>query len=283
VSEFLFISRRSITVVPFNVYDANGDLVAADAPPTVSLKNYADDTEVFAARAMSTTATTGVYEDTLSSVETQTPGLFYLEYSYNLSAVPQTWRTDVEIPTHTSSAYEALSDTDKAIVEQTWLRFADMFDSAIGGPHLQEYAQSNFGRERLAQLLQLALNRINTSAQPATTYTLAAGDFPYTNWGGLLEHSLYIEAIRHLIRSYTEQPNPQGLQTVRLDRSNYAQFWRAILSDELPAFESALDNFKIASLNLGRAATLVAGGIYGEYQRPVPVTRPRHQLPVRLW
>ena len=282
MSNFLFVSRMSITAIPFLVYDASGNLVDADAAPTVSMKDYTDDTEVFAPRA-TTKTDTGVYEVTLSSVETQNGGLFYLDYAYDVAAAPQTYRIDLEIPSTVASYYEGLSDTDRGLVEMTWMRFADMFDNAIGGPHLSEYAQSSFGRERLAQLLPFALNRVNTSAQPPSTYSLAEQDFPYGQWGGVLEHALYVEAIKHLVRSYTEQPTPQGLQTVRLDRSQYAQFWRAILQDEQRDLKDELENFKIASLNLGRAAVLVAGGIYGEYASPMQVARPRHRPPVRLW
>lgn len=281
MSNFLFVSRRSITTVPFLVYGADGELVDADTEPTVSMKSYVDDSLVVPARDTAKKPdATGVYETTLSSVETSTPGLFYLEFLYDIGGASQEWRTDVEIPNTTASHYEALGDNDRAIVEQTWMRFSDMFDSATGGPNLGEYAQSSFGRERLAQLLKIALNRVNTSSQPPQTFSLDEGDFPHGQWGGVLEHALYIEAIRHLIRSYSEQPSPQGLQTVRLDRSNYAQFWRSILQDELPAFEEALDNFKISSLRLGRASVLVAGGVYGEWSRPIPPTRPRHRMPI---
>lgn len=282
MSDFVFVSRRSITSVPFEVYDATKTLVNADAPPQVTMKRYSDNTVVFGPRAM-TAVETGVYEVTISSVESGENGLFYLEISYTLGAVAQEWQIDIEIPSTTSSAYEALADTDRAIVEQTWSRFTDMFDSATGGPHLSEYAQSDFGRERLAQLLPMALNRVNLSSQPPMTFTLEMQDFPYPMWGGFLELALYIEAIRHLIRSYTEQPTPQGLQTVRLDRAQYAQMWRQILQDELKDFESMQDAFKISSLNLGRASVLVGGGVYGEWMRPAPVTRPRHRPPVRLW
>lgn len=283
MSDFAFVSRRSITAIEFEVYDASKVLVNADAPPQVSLKNYADDTVVFAPRA-TTLVTTGVYSVTLSSVETAANGLFYLDYTYNLSGIPQTWRIDVEIPQATASYYEALSDASRDIVETTWGRFADMFDSSTGGPHLSEYAQSDFGRERLAQLLPMALSRVNLSSQPPQTFTLASNQtFPYAMWGGFLELALYIEAIRHLIRSYNEQPTPQGLQTVRLDRSQYAQQWRSILQDELADFKRMQDSFKIASLNLGSASVLVGGGIYGEWMRPTPTTRPRMRPPVRLW
>lgn len=282
MSNFAFVSRRSITSIPFEVYDAARTLVNADAPPTVTMKRYTDNTDVFAPRA-TTLVETGIYEVTLSSVETSEPGLFYLDFAYDLGAVAQEWQIDIEIPSTTASHYEALAETDRALVEMTWSRFTDMFDSATGGPHLSEYAQSDFGRERLAQLLPMALNRVNLSSQPPMSFSLANQDFPYETWGGFLELALYVEAIRHLIRSYTEQPTPQGLQTVRLDRAQYAQMWRQILQDELRDFEAMQDAFKISSLRLGRASVLVGGGVYGEWARPAPATRPRMRPPVRLW
>ena len=63
----------------------------------------------------------------------------------------------------------------KCIVESVWVRFADMFDSPQGGPHLQVFFQTAFSRGRLAQLLQIALGKINLTMQPAFSFTTDAG------------------------------------------------------------------------------------------------------------
>jgi hypothetical protein len=276
VSDFLFVGRFSIYNLDFTVIDGSNNVVNADAPPLGSFRNYATDAETFV-RAFAVTGDVGKYRLVLSSLETEAQGLYYVYITYNLGGIPQSYRVDIEIPSSTASAYEALTDDPKGIIELTWLRFEDMFDSEIGGPNLKEYAQSNFGRERLAQLLALAMGRLNTTTQPHQTFSLAMGDFPYAEFGGLLELCLYVETIKHLIRSYVEQPSVQGNSTVRLDRRDYYTRWMEILRLEQEDLQHGIDIFKMSYLGLGRAAVLVGGGIYGELVRPMPLSRPRYR------
>lgn len=275
MSQFQFVGRYAIYNLDLTVVDANGLIVDADGLPTASFRNYATNAEIFSRSTVK--IATGVYRLTLSSAETATPGLYYCLWNYNLSAVAQQYRSDIEIPTATSSQYEALSTEYQAIVEQTWDRFEDLFDSSVGGPHLREYAQSSFGRERLARLLRIAIGRLNTVAQPHQSYSIEGNDFPFAEWGPLLEQALYVETIRHLIRSYVEQPSPEGVNVARLDRRDYLQRWQSVLAAEEQTLSTTLDHFKIASLSLGRSAVMVAGGAYGNYVRLVPPGRPRHR------
>ena len=63
-------------------------------------------------------------------------------------------------------------------------------------------------------------------AQPHMTYTLnEPGQFPHEQWGALLEFATYIETIKHLKRSYVEQPDWQGVTVARADRRDYLQRW----------------------------------------------------------
>jgi hypothetical protein len=276
VSDFVFVGRYTVWPLDFVVYDEDNAIVDADAPPTASFCNYSTGVEVFS-RALSATAETGVYRLTLSSAETATHGLYYVVFTYDLGAIAQECRIDIEVSAARESAYMALPDTARLLVERVWNRFEDLFDSAIGGPHLREYAQSSFGRDRVSELLVTALGRLNIVAQPHQTYSLDS--FPYPGFGGLLELATYVEVIKHLIRSYVEQPTPQGVQTVRLDRTGYSRAWSDILASEQKDLKAAMDVFKISSLGLGRAAVLVAGGVYGEWSRPTPPTRPRIRQP----
>lgn len=275
MSQFQFVGRYAIYNLDLTVVDANGLIVDADGLPTASFRNYATNVEVF--NRSTVKIGTGIYRLTLSSAETANPGLFYCLWNYTLSAVAQQYRSDIEIPTATSSQYEALSNEYQFIVEQTWDRFEDLFDSSVGGPHLREYAQSSFGRERLARLIRIALGRLNTIAQPHQSYSIEDNDFPFAEWGPLLEQALYVETIRHLIRSYVEQPDPEGVNVARLDRRDYLQRWQSVLSSEEQTLGTMLDHFKIASLSLGRSAVMVGGGAYGNYVRLVPPGRPRHR------
>lgn len=264
MANFRFISRYSIANLDFVVINAVGAVVAADAPPVATFRNYATGAQIWA-RATTMLAAPGTYRVTVSSVESGTPGLFYIDWTYAISGVAQQYRTDIEIPATTSSLYNALSDDYQSVVDYSWARFEDLFDSDVGGPHLKMYAQANFGRERVAQLMRVALNNLNSSSQPHSTYSIepTGQAFPLTEWSGILEQGTTIEIIKHLMRSYVEQPDAQGVTSARLDRRDYLSRWREILEIETEEYQRQLAVFKMAQMNLGRGAILVGGGIYG--------------------
>lgn len=209
---------------------------------------------------------TGTYEVILSSFETATPGLWLTTWSYALDGIPQTFQGILEVG-RSAPAYDGLDIGMKGVVESAWLRFADLFDSPYGGPNLQVYFQSRFDRNRMAQLLRIAAGRLNTIAQPHQTYTVddPSNLFPVSTWGPLLEHALYVEAVKHLRRSYVEQPEAVGVTVARQDRRDYMQRWGEILADEERDLKGELDTFKIANMGLGRPRVLVSGGVYGNF------------------
>lgn len=240
--------------------DADGDVTVAlevdDGTATVVFSRVADHPAV------------GQYTVRLSSKDTQTPGPYVLVWTYTVAGSAEEWRYLLEVG-KAAPEYDLLADSMKAVVEQTWNRFSDLFDFATEGPHLQTYVQSNFGRNRMAQLLKIAVGRLNTAAQPYQTYTLdgdGGASFPVQQWGSLLESALYVECLRHLMRSYVEQPDVQGGSGVsRLDRRDYMDRWGTILQGEQEVLKSQLDTFKIAHMGLGTARVLVSGGAYGRF------------------
>lgn len=141
------------------------------------------------------------------------------------------------------------------------------------------YAQSQFGRERVAQLLSQAMNILNTTSQPYQSYsTDPDSGFPFAEWGGLLTQATYIEVIKHLMRSYVEQADVQGVSLARLDRRDYLQRWETILRMEMDTFTPMLAIYKMAAMNLGRSSILVGGGVFGNYGPTMNPARGR-QLP----
>lgn len=262
--EEIWVNQYDPAVLGINVYvlgqigDPDGNAV------TVTMTNTATGAPVFTARA-ATRAELGAYEVQMSSQDTSATGGFSLVWHYALSGVAQSLTTAIEIGQF-SPDYAALSDSMKTIVESCWHRFADLFDSPDGGPNLQVYFQSHFTRGRIAQLLRIAMGILNTTAQPYQTYTLdgnGGATFPVQQWGPLLEQALYVEVVKHLRRSYVEQPMLQGGQVTYEDRRDYMDRWSQVLSDEQQLLKSQLDTFKIASMGLGRPAVLVSGGAYG--------------------
>jgi hypothetical protein len=209
---------------------------------------------------------TGLYEVTLTGEESGTTGNFRVEWDYALGGISETYTTYIHVG-EVAPTYDRLSPGMKDVVDTVWMRFADTFDSPNGGPNLQTYFQTHFGRERIAQLLRLGAGRLNTMAQPFQTFTVEGPtpSFPLATWGSLLETMTYIEVIKHLMRSYVEQPNFVGGNVTRLDRRDYLDRWRTILEMEEEMLKGQLDTFKISNMGLGKPKTLVSGGVYGRY------------------
>lgn len=260
-----FISNFSVAVMGIQIY-ANGMPATADGDVTATVVNEASE-EVLVTTA-DYQADTNSYEITLNTQQTAVPGLYLIFWDYEMAAVAQTKETYYEVM-QPAPAYDALPDQMKQVVENVYWRFADLYDSPLGGPHLQVHVQTNFGRQRMAQALTAALGRINIWAQPHQTYVVDASqggkEFPLAQWGGLLELATYIEVIKHLRRSYIEQPDLVGANLARLDRSSYIQRWEALLRDEQSELSNLIDQFKIAHLGLGRPSVLVSGGAYGSW------------------
>lgn len=239
----------------------------ADGPVTATLvHDNTAATEVFSREPDH--PATGEYTVRLTSKETAVVGPYVLVWEYEVAGVAEEWRVWLEVG-KSAPEYDPLVEDMKGIIETTWTRFSDLFDFATEGPHLQTYIQSNFGRNRLAQLLRIAVGRLNTVAQPFQSYTIdgdGGASFPVARWGSLLESALYVECLRHLMRSYVEQPEVQsGSGVSRLDRRDYLDRWGIVLQGEEAILKQQLDHFKIANMGLGRARVLVSGGVWGRW------------------
>lgn len=262
-----YISQNATDTIGLGIYEAG---VPADADGnyvTVTMVNENTTLQVF--QRGTTHVGTGLYETQLLPAESSVPGPVTFIWTYDLNAIAQEYRTYAYVG-ESAPAYDSLSPGMKAVVDDVWIRFADLFDSPDGGPNLQTYFQSNFGRGRIAQLLKVAVGLLNTTAQPFETYTLADGvggaSFPIDTWGSLLESALYVECLKHLRRSYVEQPAVIGANGItRLDRRDYMDRWGEVLRDEQATLKSQLDVFKISQMGLGRPRILVSGGVFGRF------------------
>lgn len=265
LGESEYVTQYSTPTLGFVVHKAGVPADADGNAVTVTMDTPDGTTVLFTTPA--TRSDLGTYEVSLSSADTASPGMYRLTWVYAIDGSPQTFVGLVEVGA-SSAAFDRLNPGMQAIVESAWIRFADLFDSPTGGPNLQTYFQTRFGRGRMAQLLTIALQRLNTIAQPYMTYTLdgqGGAPFPVAQWGGLLDAALYIEALKHLIRSYVEQPEAMGVSVARLDRRDYMNRWQTVLDMEQQDFRQQLEVFKIAHMGLGRPRVLVSGGVYGVY------------------
>lgn len=262
LAERQYISNYGSAIIGIRVH-RNGALSDVDSNFVgVVIVNEASE-EVLNASAHR--ASEGTYDIAVEAPVTSVPGLYLVYWDYEIDGQAITEESYIEVGQR-SPTYDALPGEFKEVVEQVWMRFADLFDSPLGGPHLQTYVQTNFGRERIAQLLRSSIGRLNVISQPHTTYAIHEGDgkvFPVGQWGGLLEQMTYVEALKHLKRSYVEQPEVVGVNLARFDRRDYMARWGEILNDETRDLASMSEVFKIANMGLGNSSVLVAGGVYG--------------------
>lgn len=260
-----YVSQYAVDVVGLKILQ-NQVPIDADGDVTLTMVSENTGNEVFSRAAVHNA--TGDYSSAFNSVETSVPGAYTLMWTYLLGGQSEYYESGIEVGPAAPS-YDTLPPDFKDLVEQTVLRLADTIDSPGGGPNLTTYVQSKFGRGRIAELMRIALGRMNTIAQPFSTFTLdgqGGAVFPVAQWGPLLGALTWIETLKHLIRSYTEQPDFRGSGNVsRLDRRDYVQRWRDVLMEEEQAAKSQLDVFKIAQMGLGRPAVLISGGVYGRY------------------
>lgn len=115
--------------------------------------------------------------------------------------------------------------------------------------------------------MKVAVIRINTMGFPVTNYSVGRGpgnkSQVHQNLRGLTTIGLYIETLRHLIRSYVEQPEFRNQQINYTDRRDYMNRWQTVLADELRDYEKNVRMAKRSLLSLGGGSLLVSGGIYG--------------------
>lgn len=268
-TERQYLSQFSQPPLAFNLYiggvlaDPDGNAMTARL-----LMQNADGTTTQVSSYTAVRLAAGEYQVTPSSADTQNPGYAELVWSYSVRSQAQVYASYLEIGP-ANPAYDALPLTMQDFLEaQVWVRFRDLFDSAGGGPNLQSYYQAHWSRGRVAQLMAIALQKINAAAQPWSNYTLDGingPQYPIQFWGGLLATYTYCEGIKQLIRSYVEQPAFMGPGIARQDRRDYADRWRAVLRDEEAELKSLLDVFKIRHILNGSPRVLVSGGTYGRY------------------
>jgi hypothetical protein len=219
--------------------------------------NAATKEVIFAAREMYNTEV-GLFDVALSSADTSELGLYEMRFNYELDGA-QMFQGYLEV-SNPAPTYNILTEEAKVAVERVWLKLGDLYDSPYGGAHLAVYEQTRFDRERIAQLLHSAIGRLNTISQPHQRY--AADRFPWNDWGPLAETALFFEVIKHLIRSYVEQPSVEGVPTARTDRRDYMDRWKGVLDMEKADLDSQLEGFKVSHMGLGAPGVLVSGGLY---------------------
>jgi hypothetical protein len=147
------------------------------------------------------------------------------------------------------------------ICELVWHELEDCFDSIEGGPHLRDETLSYFNKKKIKQFLPDGLLNINVT--PPDT-NLGIDQFLTLTPDGKLDpdhpilvHGTLLAVIRHLMRSYVEQPTPQGAAVVYEDRRDYLQRWQLIYQQEEAHFLRIVTLWKRQFIGLGKSKMLV--------------------------
>lgn len=204
----------------------------------------------------------GIYVIRLDPSHTQVRGNITATWTYSVAGVESSFIDHLRI-TEYMPTYHSLNDWEQGTVDTVMFMLGDLFDSTDGGPNLQETYQAKFGPERVAQLMKVAVARMNVIGFPVTSFEVGTGQQVQKNLRGVLTIGLYIEVLRHLIRSYVEQPDFKNQQVNYTDRRDYMTRWQSVLQDELRDYDKSVRMAKRSLLNLGGGSLLVSGGIYG--------------------
>jgi hypothetical protein len=143
-----------------------------------------------------------------------------------------------------------------AAVDLCWEKLEDCFDSEIGGPWLRDMTLARFDKDKIADFLPDVIFEINMQ-QPQTDF--APGSFPYDGDGlPLAGQGLLLHTVRHLMRSYTEQPDQANSPVGFFDRTKYQQAWGNIYTMELDRWLKWLGAYKLRLYNAHSTKLLVA-------------------------
>jgi hypothetical protein len=168
-------------------------------------------------------------------------------------------RVDFEVVDPFDSASPSQS---YVIALSAWAKIEDCFDTEDDGPWLRDMTNTYFTKEKMESFIDEALFFINQANPPtqlgignfvsSTTPPIPTTDLP------LIAQGTFVVVLRHLIRSYVEQPNPVGAQIAWHDRRDYLQRWQSVLQIEQAAFDKMLALYKRQFLGLGHTKVLVA-------------------------
>lgn len=173
------------------------------------------------------------------------------------------------------------TDRKEEVSDEVWMRLEDCFDSELGGPWLRDKTLAYFDPTKVARFIPEGLLMINmwppttqldlgyfVTAVPETDPALLALDPNATQPDPdriLIVQATLIAVIRHLMRSYTEQPQLQSANISWQDRRDYLQRWGTILQIEEKWFHDYVLLWKRQFYQFGKSALLVhskAGRLY---------------------
>lgn len=259
------VSQYAAEYVGVATYE-NGELADPDGDAvTVSVLRDSDGA-IVVNNAPAIKDDTGLFSYQLTSNDNAVKGDYTVTWNYVMNTQPRSF-IDTYTVTDSMTYWDSLSADERNLVNNVYHKVSDTFDSMEGGPYLWELYQTQWNAfETIAQLMvNDAITYINFTYQPAFIPPFVVGTqegkkFPPA-WYGLLERAGYVEFLRHLSRSYIEQPQVVGVNAGRLERRDYRDRWLTEWRDEKETLDSMLKQFKRKFLTGGtRRAMILAGG-----------------------
>jgi len=164
--------------------------------------------------------------------------------------------------------YDAEAHYESIISERVWKKLNDLFDSADGGPWMMDMTMNVFSDSRIADFIPEALFDINvympptefnldTFARPVVADLTTGKQKPNPNLTVIVQGT-FLAVVRHLMRTYTEQPTPAGGQVTYEDRRDYLQRWGTIYQIENEFFQHLVKNWKRQFMGLHESKNLVS-------------------------
>lgn len=177
-----------------------------------------------------------------------------------LDGVVRSSRADFEVV----DPFEELTPSPTwVLADAAWGKLEDCFDGEDEGPWLREMTLNFFNQRKMENFIAEALFDINQQ-NPPTDIQIEA--FAYTADGNtyatpalpLAAQGVFVAVLRHLIRSYVEQPNPVGAAIAWHDRRDYLQRWQSVYQLEWQQYLRMLALYKRQFLGLGHSKVLVS-------------------------
>ena len=128
-------------------------------------------------------------------------------------------------------------------VDLAWKYMEDCFDSEQGGPWLRDMTLAHFDKAKMRELVPQVFMEINAQP-PQTDFTPDSFDYSGDDGMALVAQGILVAAVRHLMRSYTEQPMMTNSPVAWADRTRYQQAWSVIYQVELDWWKRLLSLYK---------------------------------------
>ena len=156
--------------------------------------------------------------------------------------------------------FEIIDTPVRVIADGVWTKLEDCFDAEQEGPWVQDVTMNFFREEKMEKFINDALFDINYQ-NPPTDLTIDSfvntNNTPTNNYP-LLVQGVFIQVLRHIMRSYVEQPMPTGVQVAWQDRRDYLQRWETMHTLEKNQYDRWVALYKRGFLELGHSKLLVA-------------------------